>query len=341
MVSGVENLQGAKDQLLIEIELLRQQVERLQQENSDLQVALETTAMHGDLIESQLHTANQYLQLAISNYKQKQAVLEAVLDSISRQKADLEIILQTMVEHGDSIETELHCINQRLEAEVAERKSAETKLQALLRIISKEKYDLEMIMRTIIEHGDAVEAQWYSKLLEADHLALVDDLTQIANRRRLNEYLATEWSRLSREQQPLSLILCDIDCFKAFNDSYGHQAGDQCLRRVAQTIAQAVNRSSDLVARYGGEEFAVVLPNTHEAGAAWVAERVRKSVLDLQIPHDSSPIHSYVTLSLGVATMIPQFAKQVDEIISQADNALYRAKQQGKNTVSLASALYC
>lgn len=333
MATGVEDVQVSKEQLLNEIEQMQQQMMRLQQENCDLQIALETTAIHGDSLESQLYATNQQLQAAIANYQQKQAVLEAVLDNLSRQKTDLEIILETMVEHGDTVETELCQLNQTLEVEVNERKQAETKLQMLLRIISKEKLDLEMIMHTIIEHGDVIEAQWHGKLQAADQLALVDGLTQIANRRKLDEYLASEWQRLKREQQPISLILGDVDWFKRFNDTYGHQAGDRCLRQVAGAIAKAVTRPADIVARYGGEEFAIVLPNTDVDGAVHVAKRIRQQVEGLHIAHEQSPISDYVTLSLGVVALMPTDAHSLENLILQADDALYHAKQNGRNCV--------
>jgi len=333
---NVEQLKYAKEQLITEIELLRRQVERLEQENHDLQIALETTAIHGDLVESELYTVNQKLQSAIASYQQKQTILESVLESVAQQKTDLEIILHTMTEHGDSVETELFNLNQRLEAEMLERKKTENKLHSLVRIISKEKDDLEKIMRTIIEHGDAIETQWYGKLLEADQLALIDGLTQVANRRHLDNYLASEWRRLTREQQPLALILCDVDNFKLYNDTYGHQLGDDCLKQVARAIACSVNRPSDLVARYGGEEFAVILPNTPIEGAVCVAERIRAAIEALQILHERSPVRPHVTLSLGVAALVPAEALSLKQLIALADDALYEAKQAGKNHIQVA-----
>ncbi|NJO20582.1 MAG: diguanylate cyclase, partial [Spirulinaceae cyanobacterium RM2_2_10] len=137
---------------------------------------------------------------------------------------------------------------------------------------------------------------------ELQRLATLDGLTQVANRRRFDEHLACEWRRLRREQQPLSVILCDVDYFKLYNDTYGHQAGDACLQQVAQVLGKMLKRPSDLVARYGGEEFAIILPNTTSAGACQVAEAVRAAIADLQIVHVKSTVSDYVTLSLGVAT---------------------------------------
>lgn len=165
------------------------------------------------------------------------------------------------------------------------------------------------------------------------HLVRFDDLTQIANRRWFNDYLNQEWQRLRREQLPLSLILCDIDFFKRFNDTYGHQAGDRCLRRVAKTIQSVVKRPSDLVARYGGEEFAIVLPNTTVAGAEEVATRIRKAIKALRIPHINSLVHPSVTLSLGVASVTPDPAISLERLLTLADKALYQAKRSGRDRV--------
>lgn len=166
---------------------------------------------------------------------------------------------------------------------------------------------------------------------ELKRLANVDGLTQVANRRRFDECLQSEWRRCMREKHPLSLILCDVDSFKAYNDTYGHQAGDETLVKVAQAILNSVKRAGDLVARYGGEEFAVVLPNTHAAGALEVAEIIRQSVRDLGIPNVNSAVSEYVTVSLGVSTIIPIRQLAAESLVAAADRALYRAKSQGRD----------
>ncbi|HEY9848389.1 MAG TPA: diguanylate cyclase [Leptolyngbyaceae cyanobacterium] len=168
---------------------------------------------------------------------------------------------------------------------------------------------------------------------ELQRLAIVDGLTKVANRRRFDHYLQDKWHELAREKLPLSLILCDIDCFKNYNDNYGHLRGDYCLQEVAQAISTSVNRPADLVARYGGEEFAVILPNTPAAGAAYVAEQIRKNVKDLQISHAKSCVLPYVTLSVGVATAIPELESMPGSLIIAADQALYRAKIDGRDRV--------
>lgn len=169
------------------------------------------------------------------------------------------------------------------------------------------------------------------------YLATYDDLTELKNRRCLNEYLDTEWRRLAREEAPLSLIMCDIDYFKLYNDTYGHQAGDECLRQVAGVLRSSLKRPADLVARYGGEEFVVVLPNTDIEGATRVAEFIRAEVQGLQIIHPKSAVSEYVTLSLGVACCIPEPHKPPETLIALADEYLYRAKNSGRDRVSVAT----
>lgn len=179
------------------------------------------------------------------------------------------------------------------------------------------------------------QAELYEQLQQANQelqrLATSDGLTRLANRRRFDQYLNEQWLSLAREQQPLSLILCDIDFFKAYNDTYGHVSGDQCLQQVAMAIATGAKRPADLVARYGGEEFAVILPNTGGAGAIQVAQEIRANIKQLQIPHRHSPISSFVTLSLGIACLIPRRNGRVDRLLQQADRALYQAKAQGRD----------
>jgi diguanylate cyclase (GGDEF)-like protein/PAS domain S-box-containing protein len=166
---------------------------------------------------------------------------------------------------------------------------------------------------------------------ELERLVTIDGLTQISNRRFFNERIREEWSRLSREGRPLSIIMCDVDCFKLYNDHCGHLLGDDCLRSVAAAIKKNATRPADMVARYGGEEFVVVLPNTPRHGAIRVAELIRKEVEELRIPHHTSPVSGVVTLSLGVATVVPDRDSDPTGLIRAADDALYTAKDQGRN----------
>ncbi|MGL4375545.1 MAG: sensor domain-containing diguanylate cyclase, partial [Microcoleaceae cyanobacterium] len=165
-------------------------------------------------------------------------------------------------------------------------------------------------------------------------MATTDGLTQVTNRRGFDERLQSEWQRLMRGQQELSLIMLDVDFFKRYNDCYGHQAGDICLVQVAKAAAQAVKRSSDLFVRYGGEEFAVILPNTDAPGAIAVAEYIQQAIRDLKIPHRKSDVSEFVTVSMGIATIIPSFGTSSDELVARADKALYSAKQLGRDRYS-------
>jgi diguanylate cyclase (GGDEF)-like protein len=181
------------------------------------------------------------------------------------------------------------------------------------------------------------QAELHRELEQANQrlqrLAFLDGLTQVANRRRFEEYLDQEWRRLGRDNQPLSLILCDIDSFKVYNDTYGHQAGDDCLRRVADALQQVVKRPADLVTRYGGEEFAIILPNTDMRGAISVAESLCQTIRELNIPHIRSAVKPYVTLSCGVASLIPSSSTTPEQLIKHVDDALYDAKGMGRNRV--------
>lgn len=168
---------------------------------------------------------------------------------------------------------------------------------------------------------------------ELQRLATVDGLTQIANRRYFDEYLSTEWQRLTRENAPLALIVCDVDYFKRYNDALGHQAGDECLRRVASVISSAVKRPADLAARYGGEEFVVILPNTDEQGAVTVAQTIAQALQQAQISHPQSAVSQYLTLSIGVAITIPTQEYSPEVLFAVADKALYEVKQRGRNSI--------
>lgn len=168
---------------------------------------------------------------------------------------------------------------------------------------------------------------------ELEQLATSDALTGLANRRLFNERLATEWRRSARNRTPLSVILLDVDHFKAFNDTYGHQEGDQCLRRIAAVMRASAQRASDLPARYGGEEFVVVLPETPLEGASEFAEAMRLRVLALEIPHESSRTAKWVTVSQGVASVVPSLDQTPADLVAAADAAMYRAKQGGRDRV--------
>ncbi|MBD0385287.1 MAG: diguanylate cyclase, partial [Nostoc sp. C3-bin3] len=165
-----------------------------------------------------------------------------------------------------------------------------------------------------------------------EQLVNLDGLTQVANRRCFDERLQAEWKRLAREQQPLSLILFDVDKFKLYNDYYGHLKGDDCLIKIAQTMQQILHhRPTDLVARYGGEEFLVLLPNTNLVEAIKVAQSIQQAIQNQAIPHAKSDIKNIITLSLGITSVIPTCDIKPDTLIASADKALYNAKQKGRD----------
>jgi diguanylate cyclase (GGDEF)-like protein len=175
------------------------------------------------------------------------------------------------------------------------------------------------------------EAELLQVNQELEYLVHIDSLTQVANRRCFDESLNREWQRSLREQQPLSLILWDIDYFKHYNDLYGHQAGDRCLVKIAQAVKHVLQRPTDLVARYGGEEFVVILPNTTNQGAIAVAQLIQKTILGLSTVHENSHVSNIVTTSLGIATVVPVETLQPDILVTYTDRALYEAKQQGRD----------
>ena len=166
-------------------------------------------------------------------------------------------------------------------------------------------------------------------------LSATDGLTGIANRRRLDEHLDIEWRRAARIGQPIAIVIADIDHFKAFNDLYGHLAGDDCLRRIAAALTAAGRRATDLAGRYGGEEFLLVMSATDEDEAFARAEHLRQAVADLAIPHAGSPGGEFVSISCGVAVSRPTAGADEEELIAAADLALYEAKAQGRDRVRL------
>lgn len=166
-----------------------------------------------------------------------------------------------------------------------------------------------------------------------EKLALVDGLTGIANRRSFDQALEQEWKRAARSGREISVIMLDIDHFKAYNDNYGHGAGDECLQRVAKAMRSAVHRPSDLIARYGGEEFVALLPETDFQGAAGMAEALRLAVANLVLPHAYSPIADHVTVSVGHVTRQAVPDQSPQDVLKAADQALYKAKESGRNRV--------
>ncbi len=165
-------------------------------------------------------------------------------------------------------------------------------------------------------------------------IALTDGLTGIANRRKFDETLQTDWKQCARMQQPLSLLLIDVDFFKKYNDRFGHQVGDSCLQIVAATVKNSLNRPYDLAARYGGEEFSCILPDTDQAGATHIAEQILSNIRALKIDHPDSASNQIVTVSIGVATIKPNIDSTVNVLIECADQQLYQSKNDGRGRIS-------
>jgi diguanylate cyclase (GGDEF)-like protein len=168
---------------------------------------------------------------------------------------------------------------------------------------------------------------------ELERLANLDGLTQIANRRTFEAHLQQEWARAMRDKNSLTLILCDVDHFRAYNETYGHQAGDDCLRQLALVLDRTAKRPGDLAARYGGEEFAIVLPNTNRSGGVVVAQSIQESVSHLPLPQPQPDHATPISVSLGVATVVPSQELSSAMLIELSDRALYLAKERGRNQI--------
>ncbi|XYD11933.1 diguanylate cyclase (plasmid) [Methylobacterium sp. NMS12] len=194
---------------------------------------------------------------------------------------------------------------------------------------------LTWLVRRELDRRGQAEASLVAANARLAAQAATDALTGLGNRRRFDEALAQEWDRAARDRRPLSLILVDADCFKGFNDTYGHPRGDEALRLIAGSIRSAANRASDLVFRIGGEEFAIILPEIRTPGAEVVAERIRAAVAGWAVPHVVNP-HAVLTVSCGVASVPETSALDAAALVTMADEALYGAKQAGRNQVRIA-----
>lgn len=190
--------------------------------------------------------------------------------------------------------------------------------------------DINLNLEKIVE-SRTLELEKLNHKLE--RLSNTDGLTQLHNRRYFDQCLAKEWKRLERAHLPISLLMCDIDFFKNFNDTYGHISGDECIQTVARVILDECKRPADISARYGGEEFAVILPQTDTEGAMQVAEAIRKGVERANIPHETSQVKNIVSVSVGVGTVIPSMDLPPDHLVSLADEALYMSKNQGRDRI--------
>lgn len=252
---------------------------------------------------SDLSSAINALRLDADDYMLKSSPTDELLFRVTHCFEKLKLRRQVEKNTAD-----LEAAIEQLESEMIKRRRAEEKL-------------LES-QKKLIEKNE-----------ELERLSSLDGLTEIHNRRYSFEYLERELKRTIRDKIAISFIMVDIDYFKAFNDSYGHLAGDDCLKRVAKGLKDSLNRPTDLLVRYGGEEFMAVLPGTDAEGSVTLAERMRTGIENLKIEHTSSQVSQFVTVSLGVATVFPVKNSSYTEYIASADKALYRAKQAGRNRV--------
>jgi len=204
-----------------------------------------------------------------------------------------------------------------LKHEIETRKAREQELMELTRLFEQANRDLMKVNRTL------------------ESIASIDSLTGIANRRNFQEFFTKEWKRAVRHFTPMTIIMIDIDFFKAYNDAFGHPKGDQCLKKIATALKDSLKRPGDLVARYGGEEFIVLLSETDSSGALRVADQMRQAISNLNIEHPHSSVTPQVTVSMGIATTVPRIDSKPEDLTARADKALYRAKQSGRNRLCI------
>ncbi|MDJ1184087.1 diguanylate cyclase [Roseofilum casamattae] len=264
--------------------------------------------------------------------QQEMAQLYQRIASLVQEKQDLEVLLDTTIEHADMVEALLHESNLQLRTELLQRKLVEKELEhskkeleKVLEIVSRDKKDLEIILETITEHGDFIEEQTHQESIH-------DTLTGLYNRQYLQEYLDREFERAQAESRTLSLVTIDIDYFKRFNDTFGHDVGDRVLCQVGECLQQLVG-DLGIACRYGGEEFILILPNTDRQEAQQLAEKIC-----YEVKHPSAPGQNphTVTVSLGVA-YYPDCGLTSLELLKSADIALYQAKKNGRDRVEIAS----
>jgi diguanylate cyclase (GGDEF)-like protein len=231
------------------------------------------------------------------------------------------IIFLSASEDDQDLERAIECGGDDYLVKPVSRVVLNAKMRALQR--------LDQMRRKLLDMSNELTAA--NQRLEA--LSHQDGLTGIANRRSFDFLIERQFLEATRRREPFSIVLCDVDHFKAYNDHYGHLAGDECLRKVAAALARACHRSTDVAARYGGEEFALLLPDTPAVGALHVAEIAKREVAALALAHGHSPTASIITFSAGLASYTPERDKTARDVTARADQALYRAKQLGRNRV--------
>ena len=260
--------------------------------------------------------------------------LRQEVENLQREKADLEILLETTTIHADSVESLLHEANKQLQAEIIERrrtevalKAAQAELQSLLAMVTRDKTDLEILLQMTTEHGDMVENFLYDQCIR-------DPLTNLFNRRYLENSLEREIYCAQRLAQPLGIVTIDIDYFKHYNDTFGHEAGDVVLRELSLFLQQNI-RPSDIACRYGGEEFVLILPKTSLQDVQQIAEHLRQGVKSLHLEHLHHPLDG-ITISLGIACF-PEHGQTIPDLLQAADMALYRAKALGRDRLCVSA----
>jgi len=212
------------------------------------------------------------------------------------------------------------------------------KIELIARVRALLKLKREIDSRKLHEEKVMELAQKLAKQNELlKKLSTTDSLTGIANRRSFFEHMKEEWKRSVRKELSLSIFMIDVDHFKHFNDTYGHHSGDSCLQQISGTLQSLLNRPGDLVARYGGEEFIVVLPDTHLKGAEIIANTMRSQIENLAIYHGDISTGNCVTISIGIASIVPTKEREASKLIKAADKALYRAKSRGRNCVVIST----
>ncbi len=326
-----ETLQKTYDELeqIVEkrTEELMQANRSLMESKRDLAIAQEITHLGHWKLDSETYEviASDEL-LRIFGINREEVTFESLVEIVHPEDRGADIpIFRKEVESGENwdVEHRLCC-----------KDGTEKVVHAVGNVISSETGKAFKIIGTVQDITERKRNE--DRFRELMHL---DEVTGIANRRSYEKAIKNEWNRAKRSKTPLSIIMVDIDYFKPYNDTYGHAAGDDCLRHVAQALKTSVLRAGDLLARYGGEEFAVILPGSDKGAATTLGEILRQNVESLEIEHSGSTISKYVTISLGVATTVPGGARDHHALASAADMALYRAKAEGRNRIIVSDSI--